>query len=461
MLDKYRDEVGAVTEKTNENTEATNTNAEAQQAYAESNAIAVQTIADTYTSMQQKVSEVLESQMNMFEQFNAGTEISSQQLLQNMQSQIDGVSNWADNMAILADRGVNQGIIEKLAEMGPQGSTYVQAFASMTDEQLKQANEMWTKSLDMKAGVDASVQGMIEQYTVALNGGKDRISSIMTEYGTNTVQGLVAGISANGNEVQEATKKVADAAGDGYKNEMEINSPSKKMKRYGKYTIEGLTTGIEDNKKEPVKAVKKVADEIEDTAKKELGKKKFSSIGKNVPEGLADGIKSGSSTVEKAMASITKKVKTTNLNTRTLYNEGKNVSAGLAKGIRAGESEVINAVSRVCASAVSEARRKLDIHSPSKVFETLGGYTAEGFGVGYQKKMQYVNAMIRESMEIPSPGRNAGWTENGGENKVIVELPIYVGKTYSKTEIVEIAMNGIAAKQSGRLYARGVSLNGI
>ena len=341
VLDKYRDEVGAVTEKTNENTEATNTNAEAQQAYAESNAIAVQTIADTYTSMQQKVSEVLESQMNMFEQFNAGTEISSQQLLQNMQSQIDGVSNWADNMAILADRGVNQGIIEKLAEMGPQGSTYVQAFASMTDEQLKQANEMWTKSLDMKAGVDASVQGMIEQYTVALNGGKDRISSIMTEYGTNTVQGLVAGISANGNEVQEATKKVADAAGDGYKNEMEINSPSKKMKRYGKYTIEGLTTGIEDNKKEPVKAVKKVADEIEDTAKKELGKKKFSSIGKNVPEGLADGIKSGSSTVEKAMASITKKVKTTNLNTRTLYNEGKNVSAGLAKGIRAGNPRLL------------------------------------------------------------------------------------------------------------------------
>ncbi len=449
------------TASTDANTEATNTNAEAQQASAESNAIAAQTIADTYTSMQQKVSEVLESQMNMFEAFNAGTEISSQQLLQNMQSQIDGVSNWADNMAILADRGVNQGIIEKLAEMGPQGSTYVQAFASMTDEQLKQANEMWTKSLDMKAGVDASVQGMIEQYTVALNGGKDRISSIMTEYGTNTVQGLVAGISANGNEVQEATKKVADAAGDGYKNEMEINSPSKKMKRYGKYTIEGITTGIEDNKKEPVKAVKKVADEIEDTAKKELGKKKFNSIGKNVPEGLADGIKSGSSTVEKAMASITKKVKTTNLNTKTLYNEGKNVSAGLAKGIRAGESEVINAVSRVCASAVSEARRKLDIHSPSKVFETLGGYTAEGFGVGYQKKMQYVNAMIRESMEIPSPGRNAGWTENGGENKVIVELPIYVGKTYSKTEIVEIAMNGIAAKQSGRLYARGVSLNGI
>lgn len=461
LLGDYGVKWGEVTAKANENTEATNANAEAQTAAAESNAIAAQTIADTYTSMQQKVSEVLESQMNMFEAFDNSVKIESETLVANMESQVNGVRQWADNMALLGEKGVNQGIIDKLAEMGPQGHAYVEAFVNMTDEQLKAANQAWTESIDMKAGVDASVRGMIEQYTIALNGGKDRMNAIMEEYGANTVQGLVAGISANGNEVQEATKKVADAAGDGYKNEMEMNSPSKKMKRYGKYTIEGLAIGIEDNKKEPVKAVKKVADEIEDTAKKELGKKKFNSIGKNVPEGLADGIKSGSSTVEKAIASIAKKVKTTNLNTRTLYNEGKNVSAGLAKGIRAGESEVIHAVSRVCASAVSEARRKLDIHSPSKVFETLGGYTAEGFGVGYQKKMQYVNAMIRESMEVPSPGRNAGWTENGGENKVIVELPIYVGKTYSKTEIVEIAMNGIAAKQSGRLYARGVSLNGI
>ena len=77
--------------------------------------------------------------------------------------------------------------------------------------------------------------------------------------------------------------------------------------------------------------------------------------------------------------------------------------------------------------------------------------------------MQYVNAMIRESMEIPSPGRNAGWTENGGENKVIVELPILCWKDLQQNRNCRNCheMNGIAAKQSGRLYARGVSLNGI
>ncbi len=143
------------TASTNGNTDATNANAEAQKVSADANTIAAQTIADTYTDMQQRVSEVLESQMNMFEEFNGGVQLSSEQLLANMQSQIEGVTNWADNMETLASRGVNQGILDKLAEMGPQGSSYVQAFASMTDEQLQQANNMWSQSLDMKQGVAA------------------------------------------------------------------------------------------------------------------------------------------------------------------------------------------------------------------------------------------------------------------------------------------------------------------
>lgn len=121
-------------------------------------------------------------------------------------------------------------------------------------------------------------------------------------------------------------------------------------------------------------------------------------------------------------------------------------------------------MAKVCNAAVSEARRKLDIHSPSKVFERLGAYTAEGFGIGYENKMQNVNGMIRDSMEIPdmrSKTGAAGGGIGGWPEKLVVELPIYTGNTYSKTEIVEIAMAGIAQKQTGRLNARGLSLSGV
>ena len=51
----------------------------------------------------------------------------------------------------------------------------------------------------------------------------------------------------------------------------------------------------------------------------------------------------------------------------------------------------------MCASAINQAKSDLQINSPSKVFEELGGYTAEGFGVGYEKKISEVNNMIRDS----------------------------------------------------------------
>ena len=44
----------------------------------------------------------------------------TEQLLANMQSQVDGVTQWEQNLSSLADKGINQGILQKLAEMGPQ-----------------------------------------------------------------------------------------------------------------------------------------------------------------------------------------------------------------------------------------------------------------------------------------------------------------------------------------------------
>lgn len=76
--------------------------------------------------MQENVQSALKSQMDMFEEFDAGTQISTENLLANMQSQIDGATAWEQNLSALADRGINQGILQKLSEMGPQGPGMLQ-----------------------------------------------------------------------------------------------------------------------------------------------------------------------------------------------------------------------------------------------------------------------------------------------------------------------------------------------
>lgn len=462
QLELYGITWSEATNKTNENTESTNANAEAQAASADANSAAVQTIAEAYTGMQETVSEVLESQMNMFEEFNAGTEISSEKLLSNMQTQIDGVTNWADNMAILAERGVNQGILDKLAEMGPQGSSYVQAFAGMTDEQLKQANEMWTQSLDMKAGVNASVQGMIEEYTVSLNGGKEKVNVLMKEVGADSVKGLVEGVNAAKEQAGTAGGDIGNTVVDGAKTTLDSHSPSRVFEGIGRDVVSGLTGGINRNQAQAVRTAKELSKMLVTTAKATLNTSNFTNIGRSIPQGLASGISNGTPSARNAVSSLVRSVENEGrrLGGYTLYTEGYNVSVGLANGITAGRSHVINAVAAMCSAAVREARSELDINSPSKVFEQLGGFTAEGFGIGYEKKMGDVNRIIRDSMEVPElMGKTniqplAG---TGVSEELVAEIPIYINGIYDRTEIVKFVKKDI---NNGQKYnSKGIKVN--
>lgn len=61
---------------------------------------------------------------------------------------------------------------------------------------------------------------------------------------------------------------------------------------------------------------------------------------------------------------------------------GKDILQGLIDGITGSMSKVGSAISRVGDSMVKGLKKKLDIHSPSRVFKELGQYTGEGLIVG-------------------------------------------------------------------------------
>ncbi len=506
-----------------ENTESTNANAEAQQAAADANATAAQTIVETYMGMQETVSSVLESQMNMFDEFDAGTKISSEKLLENMQSQIDGVTNWADNMALLADRGVNQGILDKLAEMGPQGTTYVEAFANMTDEQLKEANKLWSDSLDMKEGVNASVQGMIEEYTASLNGGKEQMVEAMSSVGINVSDGLGKGIREGIEQGKIAVDELGKATIVQAKSTYGIQSPSKVFAEIGQYVVSGLAGGINNSQSQATMAIQMLSQQIVNIAQSTLNSADFTNVGNTVVDGIRTGVERGSPTVlarvsslcddmvskteetltyanfyvpanvavrglEAGISARESDVKTaiesvvssvideaSELDEWTLYMDGYNTAIGLANGISDGESEVIDAVAQMCADAVAEAEYRLDINSPSKVFKRLGEYTAEGFGIGYEDKMDDVRATIAESMEVPNltgrsdAGTNAVYGNSGDAEAFELfkeylpylreiaakDTALYPSRRQFEKDVTQIVNSGTTRKTTMKSAARG------
>ncbi|MCM5673327.1 phage tail protein [Staphylococcus hominis] len=65
---------------------------------------------------------------------------------------------------------------------------------------------------------------------------------------------------------------------------------------------------------------------------------------------------------------------------------GMDLMRGLVRGIMDGMKWVVDAARNVARSAVNAAKSALGIHSPSRVFKEIGGYTMQGFGIGIDKE---------------------------------------------------------------------------
>lgn len=294
-------------------------------------------VQEAFEAMYEDLSETIQSQMNLFDEFTTKSQLSTEQLLANMQSQIDGVTNWADNLETLADRGINQGLLKYLADMGPEGAAYVQTFVDMTDEELQKANELYNEALALPT---ETVESIAESYVTA---------------GTQAGEGFTTGLTDSKEGAKEAATEMAEETLTAMNETLDINSPSKEMQTIGEYAAEGLAVGLKEGKQNVVDTVSDLAAELIRTTQNGLQTSKFADIGKQIP-------------------------------------------AGLKAGIESGRSGVISAVERMCSEAVAKAKAALDINSPSKKFAYLGEMSGEGYIEGWQSSMAGINEIIEASL---------------------------------------------------------------
>lgn len=235
--------------------------------------------------MHDSVADALDSQMNLFEEFESGTAVSAEKMLANMQSQIDGVTNWADNMESLADRGINQGLLQTLSEMGPKGAGYVSAFVEMTDEELEKANDLYVEALTLKQNT------------------ADEITQDWMKAGNNATEGFRNGFEDGAEAAAQAGADVTQGVLDRMKETLDEHSPSKKTQVIAEDADIGLGKGFEDKKNDVLKIIEGITSEIILTMRDELKASIFIEIGNDIMENLASGITQGKSRVTSAISS--------------------------------------------------------------------------------------------------------------------------------------------------------------
>lgn len=79
---------------------------------------------------------------------------------------------------------------------------------------------------------------------------------------------------------------------------------------------------------------------------------------------------------------------------------GRNIIAGIRQGISSAWNNLVSWFRGLFGDLIGIAKKILGIASPSKVFKKIGGFTAEGFGAGFEDEFGKVKKDIEDSLSF-------------------------------------------------------------
>lgn len=207
-----------------------------------------------YTSMLGQTADSIYNSMDLFSKPAELAEVSAEDLVSAMDSNYERISNWSDGLAELIDRGVSDGLIEKLREAGPSSAAEIKAMTSMSDTELQDYSDKFDaayskaykaaeKSLgNMRDESSRQIQNIISDVA-----GKS--PSLQEAY--DILGGYAAAGFANGltrpeklADIDSAAQRMVDAAYQSVKAAAGIHSPSRLFADLGGYIPQGMARGI-------------------------------------------------------------------------------------------------------------------------------------------------------------------------------------------------------------------------
>jgi len=227
--------------------------------------------------------ESITSSLNLTEAFTIKDGVNKGDLATNLKGQVDALKEWDNTLTKLSGRGISAGLMAELESMGVDDLATLQAFASMSDAELKEYEKLYAQreqiakqraekeNADLKAQTEKDIEALIKSAESQLKALKKTYKQELKSLGV----------------------------------ELKTDSVS-----VGSELINGVKKGMEDNKKYFSKYVKDFFKKTVDTAKKTLKIKSPSrvfadQVGKWIPEGIAVGITKNAKSVLKAMNELT------------------------------------------------------------------------------------------------------------------------------------------------------------
>jgi TP901 family phage tail tape measure protein len=255
-------------------------------------------LTEEYEKAVENRTKSLYSFAGLFDEFKRKNNVTGQGLLKNLSDQVNAFKDWQSNISSLAARGIDQGLLEELRDMGPKAVDEIAALNSLSDEELQQYVALWreknalakTQAISELEGMRQQTQAKIQQlrYTASIE-----LEQVKTEYVNKIAQlraQAAAELEQHKNEWIAKVKEISEGT------KTEFNLMTASMADIGKNTVQGLIDGLNSMVGPLQQKAKEIANIVESTMKTTLKIKSPSQrirdeVGRWVPAGLIEGMK--------------------------------------------------------------------------------------------------------------------------------------------------------------------------
>ena len=147
-------------------------------------------LSEAYDAAYASARESIEGQIGLFENMGKVTAASVSDMIKSLDSQIAYLDQYSENMRIAAERGIDQGLLQKLNDGSKESAEILAGLVSATDDQIKELNEKFAKVGD---GKDAFAEAMTE-YSGVIEDEKQVMVDLAAQVGLDMSDSLTQGL---------------------------------------------------------------------------------------------------------------------------------------------------------------------------------------------------------------------------------------------------------------------------
>lgn len=354
--------------------EGFNKTMERSQEAADAAKTAMRQILDEYNSTMDSIKADLQDKISFADKFDGGEDITTEQMIENLQSWVDGIQNYQQNLQRLKEATDESGqaifsaeFIQAIQEQGTDAANMLQHMVWTLDnqgeygvEQLKGISKKWTDAMDISEDTATVMAANKTAYELAVGelGSTDYDFSDLRESIDNAVASAVEGWAELPAATQESLMQTVQMA-----QECGVQIP------------EGLADGIASGEITPQQAIDQLNGTIEGTIQgvAEIANK----AGIQIPEEIQAGINAGGTQAVSAMQELLALIQQQAADAQSAGEDvGTAVGEGTQNSIKDQQSGVEQAGGEMASAGAKAAEEK------KGEYEKAGSVAAQQYQTG-------------------------------------------------------------------------------